>query len=346
MRMKTLVLVVLFAISLFGCLGDKKSGDVSNQDIMTQADPGAESGDAGESSDTQPDTAPPECKIDEDCGYPRLDATFCKGDDLITVEPHCEEGTCVDREELIEHCELGCGTKGGGTACYECSAFIPCNDEDPCTDDVCADSFCQFMPKTSTPLCDGPECVYEQLSDFDCDGSGCTLGDYCNAGACIPGSFGCETDDPCIEASCAYSDIYEQDVCFFALTNPNAMCVQTRKSQHEGGCVISSCEPCNWDTECYHPQHQVCAPGGYCTDGVLSDEIGDGNFCQTDDDCTGSVWGPHCIPDGISGKSLCQECQDSDECPAEYPVCVWGQWGWPDEGIPVRVVQMCEVSPT
>ncbi len=63
-----------------------------------------------------------------------------------------------------------------------------CNDDNPCTKDVCA----------------GKEgCQLESLDGTECqDGDLCTAADHCQDGACVGVPLACDDDDPCTDDSC------------------------------------------------------------------------------------------------------------------------------------------------
>lgn len=136
----------------------------------------------------------------KDCG----DGEFCNGDEVCEVET----GECVEGEALDLDDGLACTTD----ACDEDADEIThtpddafCDDENPCTVDLCSAE-------------DG--CGYENNQDPCDDGEECTDGDLCAMGICEPGEWTCfedcsnEVDDDKDDlADCADPDCLWELVC-------------------------------------------------------------------------------------------------------------------------------------
>ena len=153
--------------------------------------------------------------LDNDCDGVK----DCEDDDCVDIcacvtdtEP-CDEGLtccstgCCDTQSDIACCG-GCGLACGGRdpvcdrgTCEECNQNWECDDDNPCTNDVCTeDSKCVNEPRpdgeacgSGNVCCDG-ECV-ECCWDTDCDDDNpCTL-------------------DACMEYSCASSTVADMTAC-------------------------------------------------------------------------------------------------------------------------------------
>lgn len=90
--------------------------------------------------------------------------SLCDDGDLCTTQDQCQNGECAGRSAL------------------------DCDDENPCTDDICVKlTGCQHMPNNSP--CN--------------DGNVCTLNDTCTPGGCVgTASVVCNDNNPCTTDSC------------------------------------------------------------------------------------------------------------------------------------------------
>ena len=191
------------------------------------------------------------CDPTSGCVYSFNDAP-CDDADACTDEDHCVEGACA-----------------GAVA-------VGCDDENPCTKDVClADSGCLNTPNTDP--CE--------------DGNPCTIADHCSGGVCLPGANEC----PCVaDADCDAVD--DGDKCNGLLVCVNAHCLPKPNS-------VVVCDG-SGDTQCKtntcDPETGICgfafvAEGGACNDGDL---------CTNEDQCIGGTC--------ISGRPTL--CGDGDPC--------------------------------
>lgn len=240
----------------------------------------------------------------------------CNDGDGCTESDVCNAGvcagtpkTCVDGNICtLDNCdpEVGCvfdvvpGFKecDDGNACTTndaCDAgfcigktAVDCNDNNPCTDDVCDDDLgCQ--PTNNTNPC----------SDLDA----CTTGDQCADGACQPGApVSCSNGDACDgEETCSPTEGCQDGVA------PNC---------DDGiGCTQDSCSAL---TGCKHvAQHAVCNDNQACNGveqcdlelGCTADDLpngtgcDDGNSCTENDQCLGGL----CVGQGLV-------CNDNNPC--------------------------------
>jgi len=127
----------------------------------------------------------------------------CKVSSLTVIEcDTSEDSTCI--KTLCEPDTGQCVTQPLGDG-------RPCSDEDLCTlGDICLQGICTSSaprscgddnPCTIDTCAPDKGCLHEFTSAWPCeDGSECTVGDFCDTGACIPGS-----GNACLDHTC-YSD--------------------------------------------------------------------------------------------------------------------------------------------
>lgn len=106
------------------------------------------------------------------------------------------------------------------------------------------------------------------------------------------------------------------------------------------GVCLPQSKYCFSNNDCYADK-QVCH-NNQCQTPSFSQEVGDGNVCDTLDDCGGDMisWGKLCVPTLFASSTgkLCQECKPDDStnvgidpgCTAERPNCKWGA-SWNDK---------------
>jgi hypothetical protein len=242
------------------------------------------------------------CFGEDGCTYTPLTEGECLDGDACTIGDHCEEGVCV-------------------------GAPIDCDDDNPCTDDVCDGlGGCDFLPNSA-----------------DCDDSDpCTVADTCKDSVCVGYAVEC---DCTVDADCGKFD--DGDPCTGTLLcNQNSLPYQcqvdpatvVKCDPPEGPdafCLASICNPESGTCETVS-EHQglacddndACTVGESCQDGAciggVPTNCNDGNPC-TDDAClseSGCVY--------TDNQSSCQdgdactigdECQDGDCVPGLIPDC-------------------------
>jgi hypothetical protein len=168
------------------------------------------------------------CHPVEGC-FHTLNAVPCDDGDSCTTGDHCHLGGCIGGQELA------------------------CNDDNPCTDDVCADvQGCLHVP--SDDACD--------------DDDPCTTDDQCKAGECIGGgNLECDDENPCTDDSCVpnsgCTNAPNQLACDDGSPcTTNDLCAE---STCQGGpapdcddqdkCTTDSCNP---DSGCLHAAIEPC----------------------------------------------------------------------------------------
>ena len=224
----------------------------------------------------------------------------CDDDDACTTGDHCVAGECVG--DILSCNDNNPCTLNLCDSDYGCSfppANIPCDDGNLCTAlDFCEDGVCIPGP---APACDDLNpctkdtciaavgCYHEPLNGIECDdGDACTLGDVCHNNVCQSGSGTMECDDwnDCTEDVCD-----PLHGCVYPL-NDNPCCVLNQN-------ICDDHDPCTIDT---------CNPNtGQCiylnNDGPCSD----GNACTVDDICVGGV----CLGEDAG-------CDDGSPCTSDF----------------------------
>jgi hypothetical protein len=242
------------------------------------------------------------------CAHEVLSEGECADGDSCTVGDHCEQGVCTGLP-------------------------IVCDDDNPCTDDLC-DGLGGCAAELNTALCD--------------DGDPCTVNDQCSQGECNGFAVDCECQGnaDCLPLEdgdlCNGTLICQQDklpyqcvvdpatvVTCPAPEGPDGVCVQAACDEATGECSLIpdhggfACDdgdPCTVgdacvDGECGGGVPVVCNDQNPCTDDscdptsgctyVPNDEAcDDGNDCSTGDYCSGG----ECLHEGIV------DCDDSDPC--------------------------------
>ncbi|MFZ4578831.1 MAG: hypothetical protein ACOYOB_10595 [Myxococcota bacterium] len=208
------------------------------------------------------------CGNDGQCATkPEVNGTTCDDSQPCTLDDVCNAGTCVGLDKVcndgnpctMDACSITTGNCLGlpvGGQCSDGNACttgdfcqdggcigkvpLPCDDQNPCTDDACAPATgCTATPRTgdcttgdacfsgstcvdgvcsggTAKVCDDQNactsdscdpktgaCVFEKLNLGACDdGDACTDPDVCAAGVCAGGKIGCEDNNPCTADGC------------------------------------------------------------------------------------------------------------------------------------------------
>ena len=229
----------------------------------------------------------PECG-GECCG----NAQVCYQDKCCT--PTCKEAWCLPASD-------GCGG--------ECDPKV-CDDDNPCTDDFCAEGACAVL---KVPGC----CV---------DDADCVADNPCAKGKCVDGTCQQQPPDDCCQsaANCDDGDVCTKEFCL-------------ENQCYNVAIPIDDC--CNDDSECDDTKpctDDVCGPDNLCTN-----EFNDGpQCCHTNEECLPGgkwadddpetldyCWAFSCIHSKNSlfcdGTDL-YPCEDDDPCTfdvCEYPAC-------------------------
>ena len=276
---------------------------------------------------------------------------FCNGAD-DNCDGQVDEGTCDDGNPCtLDECQPNQG------CIFEPQEGTECDDEDPCTvAELCLDGLCQGSPvlcnddnPCTDDLCDTDGgCVFE-ANQADCDdGDPCSVGDSCKQESCAGTLVDC---DCASDADCAALE--DDDICngtlycdisklpFQCETVPesivecpapegkNKLCVTAHCDPADGSCSMvpanggSPCddgnkctygEACS-DGSCVGGKPLNCNDGDLCTDDTCQPGIGcatshndapcdDGNICTVNDLCAAG----ECTAGGALG------CDDNNVC--------------------------------
>ena len=199
---------------------------------------------------------------------------------------------------------------------------VVCGDGNPCTVDPCDKAkWCLYPPTPGAPACD--------------DGSACTAGDHCAAGACAGNAVSCDDKNPCTDDTCDTktgcaskpnaAPCIDGDSCTAADTCQGGTCKGGPAPNCDDGnvCSLDSCEV---GVGCYHlpvqspccvGQTSKCDDGKPCTNDVCDGTgckhepntapCNDGNACTSGDACQG----------GVCSGSKAAVCDDKNPCTAD-----------------------------
>ncbi|KAF2077313.1 hypothetical protein CYY_001379 [Polysphondylium violaceum] len=208
---------------------------------------------------------------------------------------YCERHTFSSVMKIETNLELVCGyidycgvCEGSG-ACCESNADI-CNDNDPCTTDIC--------PPPTTIIAEG-----KKISDY-CkhERKNCTISDKCNIGQCNKISGKCET----VPVVC------ETSPCFNSVCNPSFGCQKVPISCGvSDACTLNYCDPA--DSTC-KTKTTNCDDGDACTEDTCNPASGCSHTkksCSSGDKCKKD----YCATNGTCVSEPIQGCTQCD-CPA------------------------------
>jgi hypothetical protein len=281
------------------------------------------------------------CAGEEGCVNEPMDGTECKDGDPCSVADHCETGVCV-------------------------GAPVQCDDNNPCTDDIC----------TAQGGCEHPA-----IAGSCDDDEVCTVGDQCIAGECVGTAVNCDCQE---DADCA--GLEDGDLCngtlvcnlekfpYQCVVEPNSIVVCEQPGGHDGPCLQAICDaqsgscsmvaanpgsPCEdgdactlGDTcgegTCQAGVEANCNDGNPCTDDACDPDGGclsvtneapcsDGNVCTQGDLCA----------DGVCGAGEPLNCDDANVCNGAESCdtqmgCVTGEMLICDDGDPCNGTETCE----
>lgn len=215
-----------------------------------------------------------------------------------------------------------------------CSTDADCDDDNPCTDDLCGpENTCDWIPNTA-PCDDGLYCT----SDDTCDGAGrCTGGGSpCTAECLADCNEQTDTCEPvpdgteCGQRTC-------QDMALLRRTCQAGACNQPELLEHcdDGNeCTADSCDPAQGCDNTGLGDGSPCAGGsGICCEGTCWA----GWECCSDADCIrdrgcigGSCEQGHCSGDPVTAGTPCDggdgnlcnsTCDDAGNCTATAVAC-------------------------
>jgi hypothetical protein len=227
--------------------------------------------------------------------------------DHLTLDALCDNGLFCDGKEVCK-AESGC----------EPGLALDCDDDDPCTLNVCNEqrdrcenpedtSVCDDENSCTRDICTAESCQWENTSDACDDGNICTVGDVCSGGACTGQPRSCSDGNACTTDTCDP---------FFGCLYSEVVCPQA------GACKLSICDPASGCQ--LYDRFVTCDDGDPCTEGDRCDsgscEAGISVDCDDNNSCTADS----CGPDGCEHARL----SDGSSCALfnqEQGRCVAGQ---------------------
>ena len=265
--------------------------------------------------DDDNDCTDDKCAGEGGCVNEPLDGGGCDDGHPCTVADHCDQGTCIGDP-------------------------VECDDDNPCTDNVCTEmGGCEY-PAISGP-CD--------------DGNPCTLGDQCGDGEChgtaVP--CDCQADSDCAALEdgdlCNGSLICDTSaVPYQCQVDPETFVVCPEPEGIDAFCLQPQCEPATGACSLV-PAHDAllcdngdaCTVNDKCTDGVCAAgnavNCNDGNPC-TDDSCTPDSGCTH-----TDNQAPCNDndvCSTQDQC--DQGQCLGGQSLVCDDGDKCNGLETCD----
>ncbi|MBI5609685.1 MAG: hypothetical protein HY902_12505 [Deltaproteobacteria bacterium] len=259
-------------------------------------------------------TATRDTAVEPPCPATGCDDLVSCTDDSVAADCSCvhapRNGTCSDGDDCTasDHCQ-------GGKCVGLAVAASLCDDQKPCTQDVCVT---------------GKGCKHKLISGPPCtDGVECTVGDTCVNGACKAGPLvtcNCATDDDCI----AQDDGNPCTGVLFCNTGAypwtcNLKLGSIPNCKAAGPCLAALCDPA--DGACKQLpilEGQPCSDGSVCTEGyrctsgdcvlALASACDDQNPC-TNDGCDPSIGCVHApTGNGLPCNAKGQVCTAGDMC--------------------------------
>ena len=246
------------------------------------------------------------------CGNPGPCGGVASAPCPFTVSDNREDCSCLANPSLLVFCQ----------GSDKCGGPLACDDQNPCTQDLCAET---------------SECLSVPIEGPCDDGDPCLGNDTCVAGFCEPGPT---------QLSCDDGNVCTDDGCTTGLgctaTSNLAECDDGSVCTLDEGCIGGSCVP--------GIQNLVCDDGNSCTDDGC-DAIGgcvhevnlnllacdDGDVCTLNDQCVQGVCMPGNTPNPCDDGSACtlDQCQPAFGClhgPIEGPC---------DDGDPCTIGDYC-----
>jgi hypothetical protein len=287
------------------------------------------------------------CQPDEGCVH-EYNAAPCDDGNLCTHNDYCEEGECLPGEPFAcddaNPCtdDLCSPLKG----CLHTNNIEPCDDQDPCTlQDSCSGGSCVGTePKdcNDNNPCTDDLCIplagcSHQVNNNACDdGDKCTQGDSCVMGSCVPGETQpCNDGNPCTDDLCdanlgCYHNANDAPCDDFNTCTTNDHCSNSK-------CLGSGTIDCDDKNPC---TKDICEPGGGCQHEGIDVACTDGNPCTLNDHCVEGTCQPGlefdcddgnpCTVDLCNDQGACEhnpaegECDDGNPCTAGDK-CVAGE---------------------
>ena len=213
----------------------------------------------------------------------------CEDGDTCTTGDQCVDGACLPGAPLPcddnQPCTDDFCTAAKG--CKNVEVFKPCDDGDACTtDDMCLGGQCQGtqpvscddqQPCTSDSCHPDEGCEYDPVAGPCDDGDACTAGDECQGGVCESGApVDCDDQNPCTDDSCDAAQACSNTPNQAPCSDGN-LCTVTQCQA--GSCAILDLVDCDDANQC---TKDSCDPAIGCA----NDDLADGSVCDDGDACT------------------------------------------------------------
>lgn len=269
----------------------------------------------------------------------------CDDGDPCTIGEQCGGGVCSGAQPL---CDDGnpCTTDTCDPATSAC-AFVPddsapCDDGSACTEgDACIDGVCTPGPvdacddenPCTEDVCEAGTCTNSDLDGSGCDdGDACTDGDVCDEDTCVPGApVVCDDSNPCTENLCDSVEGCSANVLTGAACEDNNACSTESACNAQGQCVTTVELVCDDENSC---TENNCSSETGCFFTATIDPCDDGDACTTQDTCQadGSCVGAvvDCDDDNACTEDACdpvEGCGHEDitaSCDLGNPCLVYG----------------------
>ena len=273
--------------------------------------------------DTSPDACDPTCPAGtciSPCGTPCEGA--CTDNNACTTADMCVSGKCTGQavpcDDKNPCTDDTCDPSSG---CKHTTNSASCEDDNPCTvGDACKSGACEAGAAKSCASGDscvvgkcaitgGGKCVFADAGEgTGCDdGSVCTLGDVCKAGACSGTKVDCDDKNPCTADTCEpAAGCQHQNVA--GPCDDGNLCTEA-DSCKDGACQAGAPKTCDDGVPCTKDSCSLksgaCANDAAALDGTACDA--DGSVCTAGDVCASGT----CV---VGGKV---SCEDGNACTSD-----------------------------
>ena len=180
------------------------------------------------------------CNTDGSCKHQDLTNVSCDDGDVCTKQDKCATGTCVGSDKKVcnddNPCTQDLCDKKNGCTFKPLSKGSCADDGNPCTQDLCKVGTCSHPQMKNGLACssDGEVCTTDQCKAGICahlantkkcdDGDKCTLNDYCKDTKCLGGK-----PKDCNDGNPCTNDLCKKDIgCYHkpALSGDGAPCIE------------------------------------------------------------------------------------------------------------------------
>lgn len=262
------------------------------------------------------------CDLAKGCTQVTDDGKPCDADGTAcTSGDTCQEGKCQQGQQV--GCDDGnpcttdkCDAKTGQCTTQPENDGVPCDDGTKCTSkDACLGGACKGKAvdcddqnPCTDDVCDKQKgCSPQALSGSPCsDDNPCTVGDLCDVGVCKPGGPKvCSGGSDCVQVTC---DVLAGGKCIAKAVKASTPCDDGSACTDKDGCKDSECDGviknCDDDNPC---TDDGCAAKLGCTNTANTSPCSDGNACTALDKCAGGK----CAGLPLEPKN---DCDDQNPC--------------------------------